>query len=187
MWLGFVFSQWQLQWIHWQQPSRGCFVFHLNEVKKEERQAIFNYFSLGGNFASALVAFLAGLNPQPLSLAFLFFYVVIYSIGRLLLPFPTPKSICLIAKLIWVHVYIWFSSCHFCHFLLINNRNFLIHLSLSFQGAPFIFLTSINANGNRQMSFLTKKVILLKKLLGLMKREQHWCSRNFIVVQEKLC
>ena len=77
-----------------------------NEIKKEERQAIFNYFSLGGNFASALVAFLAGLNPQPLSLAFLFFYVAIYSIGRLLLPFPTPKSICLVAKLIWVHVYI---------------------------------------------------------------------------------
>ena len=77
-----------------------------NEIKKEERQAIFNYFSLGGNFASALVAFLAGLNPQPLSLAFLFFYVAIYIIGRFLLPFPTPKSICLIAKLIWVHVYI---------------------------------------------------------------------------------
>lgn len=160
-----------------------------NEVKKEVRQAIFNYFSLSGNFASALVSFLPGLNPQPLSLAFLFFYVAIYSTGHLLLPFPTPKSICLIAKLIWVRVYIWFSSCHFCHFLLINNINFLIYLSLSFQGAPFIFLTttSINANGNRQMSFLTKKVILLKKLLGLMKHEKHRCSRNFIVVQEKLC
>ena len=41
-----------------------------NEVKKEERQAIFNYFSLSSNFASALVAFLAGLEPTTIKPSF---------------------------------------------------------------------------------------------------------------------
>lgn len=64
-----------------------------DEAMKEMRQACFDYLSLGGVFSSGPVALLSGLNPRPLSLVVHFFAVAIYGVGRLLLPFPSPKRI----------------------------------------------------------------------------------------------
>ena len=57
------------------------------------RQACFDYLSLGGLFSEGPVALLSGLNPRPLSLVLHFFSVAIYGVGRLLVPFPSPKRI----------------------------------------------------------------------------------------------
>ncbi|KAK9163597.1 hypothetical protein Syun_004499 [Stephania yunnanensis] len=69
-------------------------------ARKEMRQACFDYLSLGGIFSSGPVALLSGLNPRPLSLFCHFFAVAIYGVGRLLLPFPSPKRLWLGARLI---------------------------------------------------------------------------------------
>ncbi|PRQ48281.1 putative squalene monooxygenase [Rosa chinensis] len=47
------------------------------------------------------MASLSGLNPRPLSLVLHLIPVAIYGVGRLLLPFPSPKRIWLGARLIW--------------------------------------------------------------------------------------
>lgn len=57
------------------------------------RQACFDYLSLGGLFSEGPVSLLSGLNPRLLSLVLHFFAVAIYGVGRLLLPFPSPKRI----------------------------------------------------------------------------------------------
>ena len=57
------------------------------------RQACFDYLSLGGLFSEGPVALLSGLNPRPLTLVLHFFSVAIYGVGRLLVPFPSPKRI----------------------------------------------------------------------------------------------
>ncbi|CAI8599379.1 unnamed protein product [Vicia faba] len=62
-------------------------------ARKEMRQACFDYLSLGGLFSEGPVSLLSGLNPRPLSLVLHFFAVAIYGVGRLLLPFPSPKRI----------------------------------------------------------------------------------------------
>ncbi|XP_061350466.1 squalene monooxygenase SE1-like [Gastrolobium bilobum] len=69
-------------------------------AKKEMRQACFDYLSLGGLFSEGPVSLLSGLNPRPLSLVLHFFAVAIYGVGRLLLPFPSPKRIWAGARLI---------------------------------------------------------------------------------------
>ncbi|KAK9097108.1 hypothetical protein Sjap_022605 [Stephania japonica] len=69
-------------------------------ARKEMRQACFDYLSLGGIFSSGPVALLSGLNPRPLSLFCHFFAVAIYGVGRLLVPFPSPKRLWLGARLI---------------------------------------------------------------------------------------
>ncbi|XP_057981413.1 squalene epoxidase 3-like isoform X2 [Malania oleifera] len=69
-------------------------------ARKEMRQACFDYLSLGGVCATGPVALLSGLNPRPLSLVFHFFSVAIYGVGRLLLPFPSPKRLWIGARLI---------------------------------------------------------------------------------------
>uniref|UniRef100_A0A2K1R9I0 Squalene monooxygenase n=1 Tax=Populus trichocarpa TaxID=3694 RepID=A0A2K1R9I0_POPTR len=68
--------------------------------RKEMKEAFFNYFSLGGVFSDGLMALLSGLNPDPLSLVFHCFAMLAYAVGRLLLPFPTPKRMCIAARLI---------------------------------------------------------------------------------------
>ncbi|KAK0602103.1 hypothetical protein LWI29_030348 [Acer saccharum] len=68
--------------------------------RKEMRQACFDYLSLGGDFTNGPIALLSGLNPQPLSLVTHFFAVAIYGVGRLLLPFPSPKRMLIGARLI---------------------------------------------------------------------------------------
>ncbi|GMJ02550.1 DROUGHT HYPERSENSITIVE 2, SQUALENE EPOXIDASE 1 [Hibiscus trionum] len=71
-----------------------------DQARKEMRQACFDYLSLGGVFSTGPIALLSGLNPRPLSLVLHFFAVAIYGVGRLLLPFPSPKRIWIGARLI---------------------------------------------------------------------------------------
>ncbi|KAL5707154.1 squalene monooxygenase [Ranunculus cassubicifolius] len=70
------------------------------QARKEMRQACFDYLSLGGVCSSGPVASLSGLNPRPLSLVCHFFAVAIFGVGRLLMPFPSPKRLWLGARLI---------------------------------------------------------------------------------------
>ncbi|KAI3962537.1 hypothetical protein MKW92_035378 [Papaver armeniacum] len=60
-----------------------------DEARTEMREACFDYLSLGGVFSSGPVALLSGLNP-----------LAIYGVGRLLLPFPSPKRLWIGARLI---------------------------------------------------------------------------------------
>ncbi|KAK3211024.1 hypothetical protein Dsin_015730 [Dipteronia sinensis] len=71
-----------------------------DQARKEMRQACFDYLSLGGVFSNGPVSLLSGLNPRPLSLVLHFFAVAIYGVGRLLLPFPSPKRMWVGARLI---------------------------------------------------------------------------------------
>jgi len=73
-----------------------------DDARKEMREACFDYLSLGGNFSAGPVALLSGLNPRPLSLVLHFFAVAVYGVGRLLLPFPSPKRMWIGARLISV-------------------------------------------------------------------------------------
>nr|ANG59903.1 squalene epoxidase 2 [Alisma plantago-aquatica subsp. orientale] len=71
-----------------------------DQAMKEMRQACFDYLSLGGVFSNGPVALLSGLNPRPLSLVTHFFAVAIYGVGRLMVPFPSPKRIWISIRLI---------------------------------------------------------------------------------------
>ncbi|KAF3439096.1 hypothetical protein FNV43_RR17371 [Rhamnella rubrinervis] len=71
-----------------------------DEARTEMRQACFDYLSLGGVFSTGPVALLSGLNPRPLSLVLHFFAVAVYGVGRLVLPFPSPKRLWISARLI---------------------------------------------------------------------------------------
>ncbi|XVF36471.1 hypothetical protein REPUB_Repub19eG0061400 [Reevesia pubescens] len=71
-----------------------------DKARKEMCQACFDYLSLGGVFSTGPISLLSGLNPRPLSLVLHFFAVAIYGVGRLLLPFPSPKRIWIGARLI---------------------------------------------------------------------------------------
>ncbi|KAL6216744.1 hypothetical protein ACLB2K_009963 [Fragaria x ananassa] len=71
-----------------------------DQARKEMRQACFDYLSLGGVFSMGPVSLLSGLNPRPLSLVTHFFAVAVYGVGRLLLPFPSPKRLWIGARLI---------------------------------------------------------------------------------------
>nr|BAF79915.1 squalene epoxidase [Euphorbia tirucalli] len=71
-----------------------------DEARKEMRQACFDYLSLGGECAMGPVSLLSGLNPSPLTLVLHFFGVAIYGVGRLLIPFPTPKGMWIGARII---------------------------------------------------------------------------------------
>ena len=62
-----------------------------DQTRKEMRQACFDYLSLGGIFSNGPVSLLSGLNSRPLILVLHFFAVAVYGVGRLLLPFPSPK------------------------------------------------------------------------------------------------
>ncbi|GAV57995.1 SE domain-containing protein/NAD_binding_8 domain-containing protein [Cephalotus follicularis] len=69
-------------------------------ARAEMRQACFDYLNLGGVFTAGPVSLLSGLNPRPLSLVVHFFAVAVYGVGRLLLPFPSPKRIWVGARLV---------------------------------------------------------------------------------------
>uniref|UniRef100_A0A2C9VK06 Squalene monooxygenase n=1 Tax=Manihot esculenta TaxID=3983 RepID=A0A2C9VK06_MANES len=62
-------------------------------ARNEMRQACFDYLSLEGVFSKGPISLLSGLNPCPLNLILHFFAVAIFGVGRLLLPFASPKSI----------------------------------------------------------------------------------------------
>ncbi|KAJ0700533.1 putative squalene monooxygenase [Helianthus annuus] len=69
-------------------------------ARKEMRQACFDYLSLGGICSQGPISLLSGLNPRPIVLFLHFFAVAIYGVGRLLIPFPSPKRLWLGARLI---------------------------------------------------------------------------------------
>ncbi|CBI25077.3 hypothetical protein VitviT2T_003805 [Vitis vinifera] len=71
-----------------------------DQARKEMRQACFDYLSLGGVFSNGPVSLLSGLNPRPLILVLHFFAVAVYGVGRLQLPFPSPKRMWLGVRLI---------------------------------------------------------------------------------------
>lgn len=75
-----------------------------DQARKEMRQACFDYLSLGGVFSMGPVSLLSGLNPRPLSLVTHFFAVAVYGVGRLLLPFPSPRRLWIGARLISVSI-----------------------------------------------------------------------------------
>ncbi|ESR35962.1 Squalene monooxygenase [Citrus sinensis] len=69
-------------------------------AREEMRQACFDYLRLGGVFSSGPISILSGLNPRPLGLVLHFFAVAVYGVGRLLIPFPSPKRLWIGARLI---------------------------------------------------------------------------------------
>nr|AGQ45639.1 lycopene epoxidase [Solanum galapagense] len=71
-----------------------------DQARREMRDACFDYLSLGGTCSTGPVALLSGLNPNPMSLVLHFFAVAVYGVGRLLVPFPSPKKLWIGAKLI---------------------------------------------------------------------------------------
>ncbi|KAJ8773240.1 hypothetical protein K2173_028417 [Erythroxylum novogranatense] len=71
-----------------------------DQARREMREACFDYLSLGGLCSAGPVSLLSGLNPRPMSLVMHFFAVAIYGVGRLLLPFPSPKRLWIGARLI---------------------------------------------------------------------------------------
>ena len=112
------------------------------------RQACFDYLSLGGNFSAGPVALLSGLNPRPLSLVVHFFAVAVYGVGRLLLPFPSPKRMWIGARLILVSypfsILIPFAA---------QSSKILLPNNFLLQSASGIILPIIKAEGVRQMFF----------------------------------
>ncbi|XP_073307551.1 squalene epoxidase 3-like [Primulina huaijiensis] len=71
-----------------------------DQASKEMREACFDYLSLGGMYSQGPIALLSGLNPRPMSLVAHFFAVALYGVGRLLLPFPSPKRLMLGVRLL---------------------------------------------------------------------------------------
>lgn len=71
-----------------------------DQASKEMREACFDYLSLGGMYSQGPIALLSGLNPRPMSLVAHFFAVALYGVGRLLLPFPSPKRFMLGVRLL---------------------------------------------------------------------------------------
>ena len=76
-----------------------------DQARQEMRRACFDYLSLGGVFSNGPVSLLSGQNPRPLILLLHFFAVAIYGVGRLCLPFPSPKRVWLGARLISVRAF----------------------------------------------------------------------------------
>ncbi|KAF2294293.1 hypothetical protein GH714_009045 [Hevea brasiliensis] len=64
-----------------------------DQVRNEMRQACFDYLSFGGIFSKGPISLLLGLKLHPLNLVLHFLAVAIDGVGRLLLPFPSSKSI----------------------------------------------------------------------------------------------
>jgi len=79
-----------------------------DQARNEMREAFLDYLSLGGVCSEGPISLLSGLNPRPLSLVAHFFAVAVYGVGRLLLPFPSPRRLWVGARLISVSNYI----CH---------------------------------------------------------------------------
>ncbi|RHN46252.1 putative squalene monooxygenase [Medicago truncatula] len=63
-------------------PDPACIEMH---------PTCFDYLSLGGVCSDGPIALLSGLNSRPLSLVLHFFALAVYGVGRLLIPFPSPK------------------------------------------------------------------------------------------------
>ncbi|MBA0782172.1 hypothetical protein Gotri_003033 [Gossypium trilobum] len=77
-----------------------------NPAMENLQQTFLGYLRLGGVFSYGISAMFSGLCPRPLSLAFHFFSIAIYGVGRLLLPFPSPKRLWDGDKLLWVSIFV---------------------------------------------------------------------------------
>lgn len=106
-----------------------------DQARKEMRQACFDYLSLGGVFSNGPVSLLSGLNPRPLILVLHFFAVAVYGVGRLQLPFPSPKRMWLGARLISVRI---------LRFWTLKTLNVILHFN--FYIFMHIFLGCIGYN-----------------------------------------
>ncbi|GKV24281.1 hypothetical protein SLEP1_g33911 [Rubroshorea leprosula] len=68
-------------------------------IRKEIQQLCFDYLSLGSMFSSGPVTLFSGPSP-PWMIVLCSFAVGIYGVGRLLLPFPSPKRVWIAARMI---------------------------------------------------------------------------------------
>lgn len=75
-----------------------------DQASKEMREACFDYLCLGGIYSKGPISLLSGLNPKPMALVAHFFAVAVYGVGRLLLPFPSPKRMLLGIQLLSVGI-----------------------------------------------------------------------------------
>lgn len=111
-------------------------------ARKEMRSACFDYLSLGGMCSEGPISLLSGLNPRPLVLFLHFFAVAIYGVGRLLIPFPSPKRLWLGARLISVSFkYITFSSQQLILKVIISPHMFDIWFIFLFAGCIWDYLS----------------------------------------------
>ncbi|KVH93409.1 Squalene epoxidase [Cynara cardunculus var. scolymus] len=69
-------------------------------VSRELRSACFSYLTLGHWFTDGLMAIFSGLDQRPVALFLQGTMMGAYIVGRLLMPFPSPKRLWLAAKLI---------------------------------------------------------------------------------------
>ncbi|KAJ4833978.1 Squalene epoxidase 1 [Turnera subulata] len=69
-------------------------------IKKEMREACMAYLGIGGALSSRFTALICGLDHRPLSLLVQFSAILVYGIGCLLLPFPSPKRLWVAARLL---------------------------------------------------------------------------------------
>ncbi|XP_024979057.1 squalene monooxygenase-like [Cynara cardunculus var. scolymus] len=73
-------------------------------VSRELRSACFSYLTLGHWFTDGLMAIFSGLDQRPVALFLQGTMMGAYIVGRLLMPFPSPKRLWLAAKLIPVAI-----------------------------------------------------------------------------------
>lgn len=114
------------------------------------REACFDYLSLGGMYSQGPIALLSGLNPRPMSLVAHFFAVAVYGVGRLVLPFPSPKRLSLGVSLLMVR------TNHYClesSYEYDEIARFLICRSFFLQNAYGIIFPIVRSEGVRQMFF----------------------------------
>ncbi|XP_062002066.1 squalene monooxygenase SE1-like [Rosa rugosa] len=77
---------------------------------------------LGGICSYGPVSLLSGLNPCPLHLFLHFFAAAIYGVGRLMLPFPSPKRM-------WLGFLLILSASHIIFSLLSNQMKHYVMLN----------------------------------------------------------
>ncbi|KAK4476954.1 hypothetical protein RD792_016124 [Penstemon davidsonii] len=70
------------------------------ENRMEFQLALFNYLCLGQPFSAGVVGLISGLNPQPRKLVLYLFVIIVYMVGFILFPFPTPKRVYAASRLV---------------------------------------------------------------------------------------
>ncbi|CAH8362997.1 unnamed protein product [Eruca vesicaria subsp. sativa] len=73
-----------------------------DEAKEAMRQGFFDYHCGGGFAKSDTMALLGGMNPRPLCLIRQLLSIILFSVGTLLYPFPSPLRIWRSLKLLWL-------------------------------------------------------------------------------------
>ncbi|KAG5224002.1 squalene monooxygenase [Salix suchowensis] len=83
-------------------PTHSILFIGSGPSKEGNERSILQLFEPWRRFSDGLMALLSGLNTNPLSLIFHCFAMLAYAVGSLLLPFPTPKRMCIAARLVLV-------------------------------------------------------------------------------------